>query len=287
MQILLFQEEIMEQTIDFSEVFAYARSTEPASVRQNHFHVSHELILVEEGEASFRIGDKEYRAGPRSLVIIGNLEKHDMEVRRRPYIRRVMLIPGEFCLRAVREPALASIFLYRPESFSHVLALSEPTFAAIRPYFVSMEEECDRRLPLWELRCQQLLEALLIVLYRAHPEAFRWEDTHGVSTVFAVQRYITEHFRESLTLGGLAEEFYVSRYYLSRLFKSVTGYGIQTYLQLCRINEAKRLLQCTNLSVNDICFSVGYKDVNHFIRLFRQQEGITPLQFRKNPQKIG
>ena len=268
------------------EIYAYSKTEEQEPLLQNHFHVSHELILIEEGEASFHIGSKEYRAGAGTLVLIGNLEKHDMKILSRPYVRHVLLISNEFCLRALREPVLASIFLYRPESFSHVLPLAPAAYSAAAEYFFSLIEECRLRPPLWELRCQELLEALLLQLYRSYPEAFHWEEGHGVTTVFQVQRYIGEHFREPLTLEDLSREFFVSRYYLSRLFKSVTGYGIQTYLQLCRINEAKRLLQSTNLSVNDICFRVGYRDVNHFIRLFHRQEGTTPLQFRKNPQKI-
>lgn len=267
-------------------ISAYTQTSEQTPLMQNHFHVSHEMILIEEGEASFHISGKTYVGRPHSLVIIGNLEKHDMAILSHPYIRHVLLIPNEFCLRAIREPALASVFLYRPDSFSHVYELDPDSFAAARGYFSSLIDECRNRPELWELRCQLLLESLLLLLYRTRPDAFHWEGSHAAATAFQVQRYIGEHFRSPLTLEGLSREFYVSRYYLSRLFKSVTGYGIQTYLQLCRINEAKRLLQFTDLSVNDICFSVGYKDVNHFIRLFHRQEGITPLKFRKNPQKI-
>jgi AraC-like DNA-binding protein len=273
----------MSTTTAIPQINAYTQTAEDTQILPGHFHVSHEMILIEEGEASFHIQDKSYVAKPHSLVIIGNLEKHDMSILSRPYVRHVLLIPNEFCLQAIREPALASVFLYRPDSFSHVYELDPSGFAAAREYFASLIEECRTHPPLWELRCQLLLESLLLLLYRARPDAFHWEESHAVATAFQVQRYIGEHFREPLTLDGLSREFFVSRYYLSRLFKSVTGYGIQTYLQLCRINEAKRLLQFTDLSVNDICFSVGYKDVNHFIRLFHRQEGTTPLQFRKNP----
>ncbi len=267
------------------EISAYTQRSGDALLPENHFHVFHELILIEEGQVSFHIGEKEYIAGPGSLVIIGNLEKHDLQILSCPYCRHVLLLPGEFCLHSVREPRLASIFLYRPAAFRHVLQLDPQVFPQVKKYFLDFISESKDQPDMWQLRCQLLLESLLLLIYRSHPDSFHWESAHGVGTVFRVQRYIAEHFSEPLTLTGLAQEFFISQYHLSRLFKSITGYGVQTYLQLCRINEAKRLLQHTNLSINNICFSVGYKDVNHFIRLFRLQEGTTPLQFRKNVQK--
>jgi AraC-like DNA-binding protein len=70
-------------------------------------------------------------------------------------------------------------------------------------------------------------------------------------------------------------------YYLSRLFKKVSGYTFKEYLILQRIANAKSLLVYTDYNVTQICMKSGFNNVNHFIRTFKKQEGITPYQYRK------
>lgn len=84
-----------------------------------------------------------------------------------------------------------------------------------------------------------------------------------------------------MTLDSVASFFYISKYYLSRVFKEVTGYGYKEYVLLYRLNQAKKMLESTNIPVLEISGLVGFKNVNHFIRVFRIHENTTPLQYRK------
>jgi YesN/AraC family two-component response regulator len=69
-------------------------------------------------------------------------------------------------------------------------------------------------------------------------------------------------------------------YYLSHLFLKVTGYGFKQYLINHRISKAKDILLHSSSSISEVCVSSGFNNVNHFIRLFKQKEGRTPLQYR-------
>ena len=57
--------------------------------------------------------------------------------------------------------------------------------------------------------------------------------------------------------------------------------GITDYVRKQRIKMAKKLILNTEDSIAQIALSVGIKDTNYFIRIFKQTEGITPLQYRK------
>jgi AraC-like DNA-binding protein len=99
--------------------------------------------------------------------------------------------------------------------------------------------------------------------------------------------YIDRHFREEIVLEEMAQFCNVSRYHLSREFGQYIGVSPKEYLIRARINCAKELLRDTDLSVEEVAFSVGVYNVSHFINLFKAREGITPHKFRNQWKERG
>ena len=93
--------------------------------------------------------------------------------------------------------------------------------------------------------------------------------------------HIQEHFAEECSLDEIASHFYISRAYLTRIFKSITGFTVKEYLILCRIRNAKTLLQTTPLSITEIASRVGFGNITNFEKNFKQMTSMTPLQYRK------
>ena len=92
--------------------------------------------------------------------------------------------------------------------------------------------------------------------------------------------YMDRHFKEEISQEQLAEECHVSRYHFSREFKRYLGISFQEYLITARITCAKELLKDTRQTVEEITYAIGMQNVSHFIRLFREREGMTPLKYR-------
>ena len=82
-------------------------------------------------------------------------------------------------------------------------------------------------------------------------------------------------------LRQLAETFYISPFYLSRIFKEITGFTIINYLNLTRIREAWRLLTDTDLKIVDIAESIGFESLTHFDRTFKKIMKLTASKYRK------
>lgn len=123
-----------------------------------------------------------------------------------------------------------------------------------------------------------LLKSVIIKLYRL----LESKETTGISPVSQiVKRYIEENFRQELTLNNLANQVYVSPYHLAHVFKEEVGLPPIQYMIQCRIEEAKRLLSHSDLSVREIAAIVGYENANYFNLLFKKIAGKPPGKYRK------
>ncbi|WP_379334909.1 helix-turn-helix domain-containing protein [Paenibacillus sp. GCM10027626] len=95
-----------------------------------------------------------------------------------------------------------------------------------------------------------------------------------------LKAFIDNHYHEDIYLEQLADLNSVTPAYLSRLLKESLGMTFQNYLAKLRIDAAKKLLQDTNKTINEIAPLVGFNSRNTFIRMFKKLEGITPSEFR-------
>lgn len=97
-----------------------------------------------------------------------------------------------------------------------------------------------------------------------------------------VLAYLELHFKDA-NLGQVqvADEFEISNYTLSRMFKSYVGVGFAEYLIEKRLNYAKHLLLESDYSINDIALMSGFSSVHYFSRMFKASLDVTPSAFRK------
>ena len=95
-------------------------------------------------------------------------------------------------------------------------------------------------------------------------------------TIEQVCAYLAANYRQKFSL---------SPYYLSRLFRRVTGQSIVDYLNNRRIEAAQKLLETTELSISAIAEQTGFASAAHFRRVFREVMDISPLQYRKKQTK--
>ncbi|MEF3305488.1 AraC family transcriptional regulator [Paenibacillus sp. GYB003] len=107
------------------------------------------------------------------------------------------------------------------------------------------------------------------------------EGTAGKSLYLDVIRYIQHHFKEELTLNAVAGHFRISPAYLSALFKKKAGRTFLQHVHDVRLRHACGLLSSTDMKICDIAMEAGYGSYNTFSRIFREQKGTTPNDYRK------
>jgi two-component system response regulator YesN len=99
--------------------------------------------------------------------------------------------------------------------------------------------------------------------------------------ISAAIEYMNKNFSKGITLKELADRNYLNPYYFSHLFKKKTGQTYQNYLMGIRVSRAKKLLEKTDLKLHEICEMVGYRDLDHFGKVFERIEGIKMGDYRK------
>lgn len=103
----------------------------------------------------------------------------------------------------------------------------------------------------------------------------------SVESIKKVLSYIHAHCGEKIFVRDLAGLLNLNEQYFCRFFKKAIGQSSIAYVNECRIRRAAELLQNTSLAVTDVCMECGFNNLGNFIREFRKQTGVTPLQYRK------
>ncbi len=96
-----------------------------------------------------------------------------------------------------------------------------------------------------------------------------------------IKEYIDHNFKNKLSLSSIAQEFYLSKYYLAREFKKFHGMTIGNYISGKRVTYSKELLRFTNKSIEEISELCGIPDTNYFAKVFRKLEECSPSEYRK------
>lgn len=97
--------------------------------------------------------------------------------------------------------------------------------------------------------------------------------------------YLEMHYRdEDLSQTKVADEFQISNYTLSRIFKNLVGVGFAEYVVGKRLERAKELLLTTPYSVREIALMVGISNEKYFFKVFKTSVGMTPTEFREQDE---
>ncbi len=128
------------------------------------------------------------------------------------------------------------------------------------------------------------LDVLLNYAERFYTRQFRTRNSVESDILTRFQFELHKHFEDNIdsliTANDIASELAMSTHYLSDLLRNLTGLNTQQHIHAYLIERAKSLLLTTNLSVNEIAYSLGFEYPQYFSRLFKSKTGQTPVEFR-------
>ncbi|MGU3470472.1 AraC family transcriptional regulator [Paenibacillus sp. D51F] len=252
-----------------------------------HSHPYYEIYFFHEGDCTYLIGSRIYRLEPGDMLLMYGMTLHRPKVDpSQPYVRSIIhFYPDP--LRAA-SPSGAQLPVMRP-------------FEELRNYRLSLRgehrEEAELILARMDrfkkqgdaaglYRMKLAFEDLLGFIYERCQEPMnlapeRSRDKEQIAQ--DIMDYIGGHLSEELTLERLQSELHLSRSYLSRTFREVTGVQLFEYIYKQRVNQARVLfLLEPDISVTEAGFRVGFKHPAHFSRLFKQTVGMSADKYRRS-----
>ncbi len=274
---------------------------------QSHFHAYYELFYLERGQRSVVVGDRSFILSPHEFIVFPPYIMHHSCSPKDVEFSRVVLyflpseIPAEIDLLLRQEPhphelidskhkeelhkELCAIIeeqnqaLAQAKNQSAIPAVPAPTSAANASTSAALSEAdlmeggaINLEL-LSNTAMQSRLRLLLITALRYQSKDI---ESQGEPKIAKIIKYIHNHYYQELSLDDLAEQFFISKYYLCREFKRFTACSFVEYLNKIRVLHAQRLFVESNKTITQIAIEVGFGSLTHFERVFFQHTALTP-----------
>lgn len=198
---------------------------------------------------------------------------------RHPFTLQSILVPWHFKLFFITGAALGSFDeQLRPDPFPH---LTVPEVSPLYNDFSSLlsitSSPSQRERFLMHRDLTDILTTFCIS--QCTPEAAAAE--HIPAYLTEMRDFIEHHYMEAFSLNTYENLFQISKYRLCREFSGCFGVPPLRCLTQKRLSKAKEMLLTTDWTVHEISSKVGYDNVNHFINLFKKENGTTPRVFRQ------
>lgn len=114
---------------------------------------------------------------------------------------------------------------------------------------------------------------------------FKGQKLHGDDVIKKAQAYIEANLHEKISVEDLSSRFAVGRRNFDRRFIKATGNTPLEYSQRVKIESAKKTLEVSRKTINEVMYEVGYFDVKAFREVFRKVTGMSPLEYRSRYNK--
>lgn len=254
----------------YSKTREYVVSTNSSSGKMAamHYHDSYELYYLSQGSREYFIEDKLFHVAAGDFVLIspGKLHRTGGD-----YGTRILVnFTEDFLLRHYSPQMIGTLL----QCFAHMkLVPEEGCRQRCNTLLLELSHSED------EAEFALILGLLLKELSKCHAEELKDE---FVGTIVA---YINRNYAKITTLDTIADDFFVSKYHLCRIFKSAMKVTVIDYLNQIRIKNARQELEFSDRDIAEIATASGFHSSSYFCNLFRKLMGESPSEYRKKQRR--
>lgn len=239
-----------------------------------HSHSHTELFYIVGGDGQFRINDQIFPVQTHQLVVVNpNVIHTEVSFESHPLEYIVLGIEGLELTNSETEEGGYCIYSFEE---------GNPVLSCMRHLLQEMKE----RKPEFQTVCQAYVDIIIVQLIRSASISVTQVQSRFTANrqCAAVRQYIDHHYKEKITLDLLAEKVRINKYYMAHAFKREYGISPIHYLISLRIQEGKRLLAETDLTLSQISAVLGFCSSSYFSQCFRNAEEMSPSEYRKANQ---
>ena len=127
---------------------------------------------------------------------------------------------------------------------------------------------------------EELSRWLTGVMHRFVGYTFDFVQSKHSDVVYKAMEYVKTYYMKRITLDDVAQHVYLSRSYLSSIFKKETGRSLVAYINQVRIAKSKLFLLDGGIPIADIAGMCGFDDQSYFTKVFKRETGVSPKRYR-------
>lgn len=246
---------------------------------EQHSHLFFEIIYCVQGKVEYLLGTRRYPVNPGDVVLIppGVIHMPIMpEEVKEPYERHIVQV-SRALLNSLKQDKLEFEYMEEPM----VLRTAGTKWEYISQYFARGIKENEAEETGWKICVCCTAAQLLVHLTRAVLNQKNCQLANPKEELLEqVLDYVQEHLSERITLTQTARHFLISESTLTHLFTNKMGIGFYHCVTQRRLVEAKKRIG-EGLPMGQISLQVGFPEYSAFFRAFKEEYGISPMQYRK------
>jgi len=248
-----------------------------------HHHDFYEVYFFVSGNLSYNIESRSYRLSPGDVLLISPQELHQplFSPEKQQYERYVLWVTESFLQQFILPGQdLSQCFDTTQPNHTNLIRPDGMTRELLTYLFQQLVREQESGEFAAEICCMSLLAQLLVLVNRTALRAGRAPEPrdNADSVVYRILTYISSHYSEDLSLDFLANEFYISKYHLSREFSRVVGTSVHRYIVQKRLIMARQMM-AAGTPTSEVCQLCGFGDYSNFYRAFTNEYQISPRKY--------
>jgi len=251
---------------------------DPTWFNVRHLHDTCELLYVAGGEGQIIIDETPYQLKTGLLVIINPYVFHEEKTSKENPLQLIFLSMKNFSIPDLKINQIID------DKTCPVIDCGNYK-NQMDTYFRMLLTESSSQIQYYQQITKSLLIAIIVLTLRMLSIGGNGQDEISVNCQ-KIKDYLDKNYTEPITLESLSEMVYVSKCYLSHMFKEQTGISPIKYLTQRRIESACSLLKETDMSVKEVSRTVGYENPLYFSQVFKNVMNVSPLDYRNNHIKL-
>lgn len=251
-----------------------------------HRHNFYEILFFLSGSISYQIESQCYHLQPGDILLINPNDTHHFTSNKiAPYERYVMWVQPSFLMQVdffganlstcFKDALHNQIHLLRPHctELAHLKSICEKL----------LNNRSNEQFGSSTLSYAYFLEFLVHLnrVYLSVNNTVITQEFTSHKKTNEIIGYINTHLTEDLTLDHIADAFFLSKSYMSYIFKQNTGLSIYQFIMKKRLMLARNMLY-DGASALDACMGCGFYDYSNFLKAFKREFGCSPKQFTRN-----
>lgn len=264
----------------------YVANPTPPKVLPFHNHEFGEVVFILDGSVVHVTEDGESTLERGDVFVIEGEQAHGFKKLKDLQVFYILFDLDYFnTLRAEFEglKSFNIIFGLEPQlrknyNFKSMLKLNNEELDEITVLLRLYEKECRYNLP-WKINATENFFKNIVIQLCRYYSISSYAKNNVLFKIEKVINYMKLHFAKDLKLDKLAKTAQMNDSTFRRTFKEVTGYSPVAFLQQLRIAESARILLTGNVKVKHAGKKVGYNNQSYFVKIFKNEIGITPHEY--------